>query len=231
MKNLAVIPARSGSRGIWDKNIKLLNGKPLMAYSIEAALSSGVFDTVHVSTDSERYAEIAEAQGADVPFLRSRELSSDTASSWDGVLEVLEKYRRLGKTFDMVMLLQPTSPLRLPEDIVRAFAVMRERQAAAVVSVCEAEHSPLWCNTLPESGCLEGFIHPEARAPRQELKKYYRLNGAIYALSVPALLKWGTLVYGPDCYAYVMPGSRSIDIDGPEDLLIAEALLQNMGGK
>ncbi len=96
MKNIAIIPARSGSKGLVDKNIRILCGKPLLAYSIEAALQSGMFDAVHVSTESEKYAEIAKKYGADVPFLRSMDNSSDTASSWEAVLEVLDKYSKLG---------------------------------------------------------------------------------------------------------------------------------------
>lgn len=227
MKNLAVIPARSGSKGLRDKNIKLLNGKPLMAYSIEAAIASGMFETVHVSTDSEGYADIARKYGADVPFRRSAEMSSDTASSWGAVLEVLENYKQRGNLFDTVTLLQPTSPLRIPEDIVSAYEVMRRKRARAVASVCEVEHPPQWCNTLPEDGCMDGFICPEVMEVRQSLDKYYQLNGAIYTISVPTLLERGTIVYGAECYAYVMPRIRSIDIDEPVDFLIAEAILRN----
>ena len=112
MTSIAIILARSGSKGLKDKNIKLMNGKPLIAYSIEAAKNSGLFDVVHVSTDSQKYADIAAEYGADEPFLRSEEMSSDTADSWDAVLEVLRRYKELGKEFDMVTLLQPTSPIR-----------------------------------------------------------------------------------------------------------------------
>ena len=120
MKNIAIITARSGSKGLPHKNIKLLNGKPLMAWSIEAALKSGMFDTVIVSTDSEEYARIAREYGAEVPFLRSEATSGDNANSWDTVAEVLDNYRKLGREFDTFMLLQPTSPLRSAEDIQRA---------------------------------------------------------------------------------------------------------------
>jgi len=228
MKNLAIIPARSGSKGIQDKNIKLLNGKPLMAYSIETAIKSGMFDTVHVSTDSEAYAEIARKYDADVPFLRSAEMSSDTASSWDTVLEVLGNYEHLGKTYDTVMLLQPTSPLRSADDVRGAYCVLENKRAKAVVSVCEAE-PPLWCGALPENGCMDGFCRSIVGVPRQILGKYYRLNGAIYLVSVLAFKELRTLVYGPDCYAYIMPRERSVDIDEPMDFLIAETLLRNHG--
>ena len=112
MKNLAIIPARSGSKGLKDKNIKNLAGKPLLAYAINAAIDSGLYDTVHVSTDSEIYADIAEKNGADVPFLRNAETATDTSSTWDAVKYVLQEYEKQGKTFDVITVLQPTSPLR-----------------------------------------------------------------------------------------------------------------------
>ena len=118
MTSMAIILARSGSKGLKDKNIKLMDGKPLIAYSIEAAKESGLFDVVHVSTDSQKYADIAVEYGADEPFLRSEEMSSDTADSWDAVLEVLRQYKEIGKEFDIVTLLQPTSTIRTGEDIV-----------------------------------------------------------------------------------------------------------------
>ena len=121
MKNIAIIPARSGSKGLKDKNIRLLNGKPLLAYSVEAALESEQFDEVMVSTDSEKYAEIAKEWGANVPFLRSAELSSDTATSKDVILDVLKRYAESGQVFDTFSLLQPTSPLRTAENICRVF--------------------------------------------------------------------------------------------------------------
>ena len=137
MKNIAIIPARSGSKGLKDKNIKPLMGKPLLAYSIEAAMQSNMFDTVMVSTDSETYAKIARKYGAEVPFLRSAETSSDTASSWDAVAEVLNGYAAIDRCFDTFMLLQPTSPLRTAGDIVGAYRTMEEKDANTVVSLCE----------------------------------------------------------------------------------------------
>lgn len=117
MRNLAIIPARSGSKGLPDKNIMDLNGKPMMYYTIRAAIDSGCFEEIMVSTDSPKYAEIAVACGAKVPFLRSEAMSGDSAGSWDTVREVLSNYQKLGQTFDYVTLLQPTSPLRTAEDI------------------------------------------------------------------------------------------------------------------
>lgn len=225
MRNLAVIPARSGSKGLPDKNILPLNGKPLLAWSIDAARQSGMFDTIYVSTDSEKYAEIARQYGAEVPFLRSAEASTDTASSWDVLKEAIINYQKLGKAFDSLMMLQPTSPLRTAEDIRGAFQLMTQRNATAVVSVCNTDCSPLWCNTLPENQCMDGFLSPAALFPRQALPQYYQLNGAIYLLVVDNFLKKGRLVYDQGCYAYVMPSERSVDIDGAVDFAIAEALL------
>ena len=142
MKCIAIIPARSGSKGLKDKNIKELNGKPLLGYSVEAALNSNVFDTVMVSTDSERYATVARQCGAEVPFLRSEFTSSDSASSCDAVKEVIANYKEMGKEFDVLVLLQPTSPLRSCNDIAEAFKVFQEKDAKAVISVCEVDHSP-----------------------------------------------------------------------------------------
>lgn len=224
MKNLAIIPARSGSKGLKDKNILPLAGKPLIAYSIEAAKESGQFEEIMVSTDSERYAQTAREWGASVPFLRSEATATDTASSWDAVREVLEGYRRLGRSFDSVCLLQPTSPLRTAEDIRGAYELYRKVARVAVVSVCEADHSPLWCNHLPEDQSLAGFIPRAADAPRQKAGKYYRLNGAVYIVETGALLE-DDFLYRKGSYAYIMPREHSVDIDTAEDFRLASFYL------
>ncbi len=221
MKNIAVIAARSGSKGLKDKNIKLLNGKPLMAYSIEVAKKSKCFDCIHVSTDCEEYAQIAKQFGAEVPFLRDEELASDSADCWDAVRDVLCKYEKMGQKFDRVMLLQPTSPLRTAEDIKNAFSLIEEKGAEAIIGVCEMEHSPLWSNTLPEDGNMKAFQKPEYELPRQQLPVYYRINGAIYLVNVEFLMKHGNL-YDEDSYAYIMPNERSVDIDNMMDFLLIE---------
>lgn len=168
MKNIAIIPARSGSKGLKDKNIKLLNGIPLIEYSIDAAISANIFDEVMVSTDSDMYAEIAKKCGASVPFLRSKVNSTDKASSWDVVLEVLNYYQKKDQKFDIFCLLQPTSPLRKAEDILSAYSIFNEKRAKAVVSVGEVEHSPLWCNVLDKDNSLENFLSSDRMKQRQE---------------------------------------------------------------
>lgn len=229
MTSIAIIPARSGSKGLPDKNIKLLHDKPLLAYSIEAAEKSGLFDCIHVSTDSERYEQIAREYGADVPFLRNEELSGDTAGSWDVVRWVLRQYAARGQRFDMVTLLQPTSPLREAEDIKQAYHLFEEKAADAVVSVCEMDHSPLWSNTLPEDGSMDGFLDQVADAGRQQLPMYYRINGAIYMLRTALLAEGAPGLYREGTYAYVMPKERSVDIDDALDFAIAETILKMRG--
>lgn len=225
MKNIAIITARSGSKGLKDKNIKMLKGKPLLAYTIEAAKKSGLFDEIMVSTDSDKYADIARQWGANVPFLRSERLSNDTASSWDVIKEVLEEYKSMGHDFDTVALLQPTSPLRTSDDIVKGYKVMEEKAANFVVGVCEMDHSPLWANTLPENYSMENFIRPEVvKIPRQSIPTYYRINGALYIVRVDHLME--TLdIYGNRSFASVMKKENSVDIDDQFDFIFAEALI------
>lgn len=233
MKNIAIIPARSGSKGLPDKNIRLVNGKPLIAYTIEAALQSGCFDTVHVSTDSEKYAEIAREYGADEPFLRSPELASDTASSWDAVREVLAKYSALGKSFDTMMLMQPTSPLRTAQDVKDAYALMQEKNAKSVIAVCEVDHSPLWCDMIPDSGNMKGFGRKDiAWVTRQELRPFYRVNGSMYLLSVDGIsIPADDRIYEDDCYALFMDRKKSVDIDSEDDLAMVEFLISRRDKK
>lgn len=231
MRNLAIIPARSGSKGLKDKNIKLLNGKPLLAYTIEAAKKSGLFNEIMVSTDSREYADIAKKWGANVPFLRSDELSNDNASSWDVVKEVIERYRILGTEFDMVALLQPTSPLRTSNDIVEGYKVLKEKAANFVVGVCEMDHSPLWANTLPEDLSMENFIRPEVvKVPRQSIPTYYRINGALYIVKVDYLMRTPD-IYGDRSFASIMKKENSIDIDDQMDFTIAEVLISELSKK
>ena len=225
MKNIAIIPARSGSKGIKNKNIKDLCGKPLIAYTIESAIQSGAFEEVMVSTDSEDYAQIARKYGASVPFLRSEVNSSDTASSWDMIEEVLEKYKEVNRFFDTFCLLQPTSPLRTANNIREAYALYNERASFAVVSVCEAEHSPLWCGHLPKNCEFDGFIDEESMGQRQAGDKFYRLNGAIYIVNVERF--WcDRFLYQKGSYAYIMGQEQSVDIDTETDFYLAELLVK-----
>lgn len=226
MKNIAIIPARQGSKGILNKNIKLLCGKPLLQYSIDAARDAGVFDEIYVSTDSVRYAQIAREAGASVPFLRSPELAKDGSSTWDAAREAVLKYREMGKEFDTVAILQPTSPLRTAEDILRGYDLMNEKNAGFVAAVCEADHPPVWANMLTPDQSLENFIDEQyAGKPRQSLPTYYRINGALYIARTDYLMHHDNN-YGEGSYAVVMSKENSIDIDDLMDFIAAETILE-----
>lgn len=229
MNNIAIIPARSGSKGLPDKNILDLNGHPLMYYTIKAALKSGCFDTVMVSTDSEKYADIAKSCGAEVPFLRSEELSSDTAGSWDVVREVLTQYKVMGNSFDDVALMQPTSPLRNAEDIKNSFKMLSRDNVHTVVSVTEVEHPVQWCFTMSESNSMKTYASsPYNQMRRQDLETHYRENGAIYIVNASKILNRDYNYYRDNCYGYVMPRERSIDIDSKMDFMIADMHIKKL---
>lgn len=224
MKNLAIITARSGSKGLPDKNIKLLNGIPLLAYSIKAAQDSKCFQTIFVSTDSPKYAKIAEEYGADASFLRSEKNSSDSAGSWDVIREGVGVFESRGQYFDNIMLLQPTSPLRTAQDIINSFKLLEEKKASYIVGVAETDHPMQWSNILPESLSMENFISEQYYGvPRQKLPKSYRINGAIYLVTREELN--ADRIGQKNCFAYIMPRERSIDIDSELDFIIAEHLL------
>lgn len=241
MKNIAIITARSGSKGLPHKNIKLLNGKPLMAWSIEAALQSGMFDTVMVSTDSEEYARIAREYGAEVPFLRSEATSGDNANSWDTVAEVLDNYRKLGREFDTFMLLQPTSPLRSAEDIQRAYSMLQTTDGAnAIVSFTQCEFNPLYARAFDEMGSMDedkgislmkvfrGSIDRNAYYSRQSLPTFHRANGAMYLVRI-SKFENNHYFYDGSCYALIMDQEHSIDVDTELDFVIAEAVMKHFG--
>ena len=160
---LGLIPARGGSKGLPRKNIKPLLGKPLIAWTIEQALASRYLDRVVVSTDNKEIAEISKKYGAEVPFMRPKELAEDNAKGIDVVLHAIDwlKENNKRKQYDLMMLLQPTSPLRATEDIDKAIETLFLKEAKAIVSVCEVAHHPLWANTLPKNGCMKDFIKKE----------------------------------------------------------------------
>lgn len=227
MSSLAIIPARSGSKGLVDKNIRLLNGEPLIFWSIRAALDAGVFDEVMVSTDSEQYAEIARDAGASVPFLRPDALATDTAKALDVYEHVLAAYDERGQAFDDFGVLLPTTPLRTAQHLRESYDRLHgTSNCRGVVSVVPMEHPIEWANTLPEDLNMDGFL-PESvqRGNRQDFKQRYRPNGAIYAAQVDYFREIGGF-YGPQTFAYIMKGRDSIDIDTEFDFRLAEWLLK-----
>ena len=224
MQILYIIPARGGSKGLPGKNIRLLRDKPLIAYSIDAARNSKYEGTILVSTDDKAIADIAKQYGAEVPFIRPAELSNDCAATTDVIFHTINYYKEHNRNFDLIILLQPTSPLRISEDIDNAIKLMMEKKAEAIVSVCEAEHHPLWANTLPADGSMRSFIREEIKGKnRQQLPQYYRLNGAIYISTIEALTKHKSFIHDKTI-AFQMPIERSVDIDNEIDFKLAEIL-------
>jgi len=183
---------------------------------------------VIVTTDSSEIADAARAAGAEVPFMRPAELASDSARSIDAILHAIDWHEKAGFHFDLVLVLQPTSPLRTQEDIDQAIEVLFARQALATVSVCETEHHPWWSNTLPADGSMLDFLRPEVlNNNRQDLPPVYRLNGAIYLVDI-RFLQSARSFYGPATFAFIMPAERSVDIDSLLDFHLAEAILSDI---
>jgi len=221
---LAVIPARGGSKRLPRKNVLDLGGKPLIAWTIEAAKQSKYIDHFIVSTDDEEIKTVSEQYNAEV-LIRPGELATDTASSVDVVLHAINAQH---KQYDYVILLQPTSPLRTAQHIDEAIELLFEKNANAIISVCETDHSPLWSNTLPDDGSLDNFIREEVKGKRsQDLPTYYRLNGALYLCLISELVEHKTLMPKIQSYSFIMDVGSSIDIDTQEDFeLVKYKLLQ-----
>jgi CMP-N-acetylneuraminic acid synthetase len=215
---LAIIPARGGSKRLPRKNVLDLNGKPLIAYSIEAGLKSKYIDKVIVTSDDEEILEISKQFGADT-IKRPDELASDTATSFDAIKHTIENTDK----YDYIILLQPTSPLRNCKHIDEAIELVESKSANAVVSVCEMDHSPLWSNTLDNSLSMSGFLRDEVLNKRsQDLETYYRLNGAIYICKTDKLLEAKSFFLKDDIFAYKMDRKSSVDIDEEIDFKMAE---------
>jgi CMP-N,N'-diacetyllegionaminic acid synthase len=221
---LAIIPARSGSKGIIDKNIREINHKPLMAYTLEACKRSGIFDDIVVSTDSEKYAGIAKRFGASVPFLRPKELASDQASSNDVILHVINGLQHLGKTFDCFMLLQPTSPLRNEKHMIESAGILLENNADSVVSICKSDSSSYLTVALTEEGRVKTLFSDKKQVRRQDMPPEYRINGAIY-LALTSYFVKNKSFYEGKTLPYFMSAFDSIDIDDDFQMKIAELLL------
>lgn len=214
MKVLALIPARSGSKGVKDKNIKPFRDKPLIAHTILSAIQSQICDEIFVCTDSEKYAQIAIDYGANVPFLRSKESARDESKSIDCVLESIQKYQELGKRFDVLLLLQPTSPLRQAKHIRESYELFIANECQSLLSVCKSEINPLFIRTLSENK-LSPILPQNSSIRRQDLQNFYRLNGAIYLNLISTLTPQTS--FNDNQLGYVMEEKYSLDIDTLED--------------
>lgn len=226
---IVIIPARGGSKGLPGKNIKLLNGKPLIAHTIEYALKSKCIDRVIVTTDSKEIANVAIGFGAEVPFIRPAELATDTALAPDVYMHCIDFLQRKEDIqIEKFMVLLPTSPLRTSIDIDSAYEHFKEKNATTLVSVCEAEIPPSWYFSMDKdeklaNSCLE--FNQVKLANRQNNNKYYVPNGAIYILDKNLLIKERTY-YCENTIGFLMDREKSVDIDTALDFRLAELLLK-----
>lgn len=230
-KYLGVIPARGGSKGVPKKNIKELNGVPLIAYTISAAketIESGAMQRCIVSTDSSEIAEIAQEFGADVPFMRPNNLAGDTIKSIDVILHALSFLEDKGEQYDAVITLQPTSPLRTADDIIEGIEMFDEGDADSLIAVYEdirANGYNYYRMGENNIGIAEHKEH-NTGIRRQEMKPMYVRNGALY-ISESVLLKERKLIIGDKPLLYVMPKERSVDLDSATDFGYIEFLMNN----
>jgi N-acylneuraminate cytidylyltransferase/CMP-N,N'-diacetyllegionaminic acid synthase len=221
---IAIIPARSGSKGLPGKNIKLLNGKPMIAYTIEAAKKAKLISDVIVSTDSQEIADIAIKYGAINPFLRPASLATDNAKAIDNYLYTVERLNEeFGYNVNAFTVLQPTSPLRTADDIDEAITLFTKKNADSVISYTKEHHPITWHKYLDEDQHFEN-IFDETLDNRQDRRISYFPNGAIYIFS-HQLIK-SHRYYSEKSFAYVMPQNRSIDVDYIDDFEYVEYLIE-----
>ena len=226
---IAIIPARGGSKGLPGKNIKEMCDKPLIANTIEAALKSKYIDHVILSTDDEEIAAVAKKYGAEVPFMRPAELASDTAMAVDNYIYTIGRLEKEWNTkIDSFVVLQPTSPLRIAEDIDGAVELFNALNADSVVTYVKEAHPIFWHKKIDENNKLEDIFEGTI-ANRQELPITYYPNGAVYVFSTEMIRQ--KKYYTDKSYAYIMPRERSIDIDFIDDFKYAEFLMSNSKDK
>lgn len=225
---LAIIPARGGSKGLPGKNIKLLNGKPLISYTIEAALKAKEIDKVIVTTDSIEIADVAKKYGADIPFIRPKYLAEDNSSAVDVYLHAAEYImNNYGCDLQNFVVLLPTAPLRDESEIDNAIRMWKAKNATTLISMVEAEIPASWYYRMNEDGLIKnaGFDEKKAIKNRQANDKYYIPNGAIYILDYD-LLREKRTYYTKDTLGYIMPRKKSVDIDSIDDFEYVEYLMQ-----
>jgi len=223
---LAIIPARGGSKGLPGKNIRNLCGKPLIAWSIEHAQKSELVDEIFISTDSAEIAAVAEKYGAAVPELRPAEYAVDTAPSSAFIVYTLEKLKKEGKEFDYFILLEPTSPLRDPEDVDNSLKMLIDKGEETIVGVCESEASnPSFLNIINPDGTIAPYSGGFTTKRRQEIEPVYFHEGSVYASSVEAYLRTKAF-YHEHTLPYIVPKWKSYEVDDIVDFTVIEAIMK-----
>ena len=226
-KIIAIIPARSGSKGIKYKNIIDLNGKPLIAHSIEVGLKSKYIDKVVVTTDGEEIANVARKYGAEVPFLRPDYLASDTSKTVDVVIHCIDEMKKLGEEYEYMVLLQPTQPLRQAWHIDEAIELILQKDEEALVSVSKVKDHPILMRTIDENGHAINLLEGTSTKRRQEFSDFYKVNGAIYINKINDNLNNDTSL-NDNKLVYIMDEKYDVDIDEMLDLQIAEIAMSSI---
>ena len=224
MKILSIIPARGGSKGIKKKNIVNLNGKPLIAYTIEESLKSKYINRTIVSTDLEEIAEISKNYGADIPFIRPKELATDTSKNIEVLMHALEELKKNGETYDYVVLLQPTQPLRKVFHIDESIELLIENKGDSLVSVSKVKDHPILIRKVLENGEVVNLFNCSSTVRRQDFPDYYIVNGAIAINKVNENLNINTSI-NDNKLAYIMDQKYDIDIDTMLDLKLVEIIM------
>ena len=222
-KIIFIIPARGGSKGVPQKNIRFLAGKPLIAYTIDCTLNSKYINKVVVSTDDQEIATISEKYGAEV-VKRPDSLATDNSPTIDAVFHVLESLKIQNEKQTVIVLLQPTSPLRTSQDINSAIDLFFKNECDSVISVCECQHSPYWAYKIDNHYLKTILGNNYLKMRRQDLPKSYIPNGAIY-ISTVAVLQESRSFNSPRTIPYIMPSIRSVDIDNELDFIVAESII------
>jgi N-acylneuraminate cytidylyltransferase len=222
---LGLIPARGGSKGIPRKNLRRLAGKPLLEWTAEAALTSRFIDRAVLSTDDAEIAAVGASLGLDVPFERPAAAASDTASAADVISHAIGA---LGRPYDYLVYLEPTTPLRLAADIDACLERMDHHGAEFCVSLQRSQQRPEWMFYLGEEEQIEPAVGRFQAGRRQDMRECYVLNGAVYAARIESFLRTSTFLTA-STLGYIMPPERSIDLDEPADFDTAEAILRSRG--
>jgi CMP-N-acetylneuraminic acid synthetase len=228
MRTLAIITARGGSKGIPRKNIAPLLGRPLIAYTAEAALASRKISRLVLSTDDPEIAEVAKRCGVEVPFFRPPELARDETPHVPVLQDMVRKMEAMDGRYDAILTLQPTNPLRRPADIDGAIDLLEESGADSVISfVAVGERHPARMKEIDENGWVIDPVFAEAfeGQPRQQLSKLYLREGSIYLTRRDVLMNESSLK-GKQCRAWMIPEERACNIDTPFDIYLAEQLLR-----
>jgi len=230
LKTLAVIPARGGSKRLPSKNVRSFLGAPLIAWSIRFAKAYGRFDSIVVSTDSEEIAAASRTEGVEVPYLRPPALATDTAASTDVVLDVLARERRLKKDYDLVALLQPTSPVRLPSRWQHAFAHIESDDCDAVIGVAPVRSHPFHVFEQDEGGRLRPFSQSRGTSLRsQDLPPVVHVVGNMYLIWCSVLERTRTFFPPRTVGVLCDQPCEAFDIDNEADWVAAEALARHYG--